>query len=130
MITIDREQYKLCLSHDPCEIFQYFNVDEMHGLNLNDCKNHHNTKENAYIAGWCNFIPKQSNDYHPDDPYFVYINLERCKDEKTTLLILFHEMMHLSLKMYKWNQEFEEEIISYAENETDHVFEIIKQYIK
>ena len=38
MKTIIRDKYDLLLSYDPCDIFTYYNIDEMHGLNLKDCK--------------------------------------------------------------------------------------------
>ena len=36
MVSIKRETYELLLSKNPCEIFDYFKVKEMHGLNITD----------------------------------------------------------------------------------------------
>lgn len=120
MITITREDYDLLLSTDPCEIFNYYNVDEMHGLNLEDCRKHPNTNEGSYICGWCNYIPNS-------DRCFVFINLTRCNSELDLSCNLFHELMHLSGRLFndKWDSH-EEEMITYAEKETREVFELTK----
>lgn len=44
------ESYDLILSHNPCDIFAYYNVEELHGLNLEDCKNYNNTSQDAATA--------------------------------------------------------------------------------
>ena len=38
IIKIERDNYTLLLSENPCQLFEYFNVDEMHGLSLTECK--------------------------------------------------------------------------------------------
>jgi len=127
MVTIFRMGYILLLSYNPCDVFYYFNVDEMHGLSLKECQEHVNTKDSAYIAGWSNFIPKESGEYNDDDARFVFINLSRCTDPVKTTGLIMHEMMHHSLWMNSYKAETrEEEIITWAEEETYEVYEIIK----
>jgi hypothetical protein len=112
--VVDREKYDLLLSYDPCDIFNYYNVDEMHGLNLHDCVNHNNTNQSAYIAGWCNLIPNS-------DRHYVFINLSRCNTDIETFGLIMHELMHLSFDLHT----DEEELITWAEKESYQVFEII-----
>lgn len=126
MIVVIRTSYMLLLSYSPCDIFTYFGVDEMHGLNIQDCREHKNTTESAYIAGWSNFVPKESGNYEDDDPRFVFINLSRCTDTVKTIGLIMHEMMHTSLALHNYNIHLEEDIITWAENETYEVYEIIK----
>ena len=104
MITIIRGTYILLLSYNPCEIFTYFNVEQMHGLNAIDCAAHKNTTESAYIAGWCNFIPKESGEYIDDDPRFVFINLSRCTDSVSTFGLIMHELIYILNKalLHTW----------------------------
>ena len=127
MITIIRGTYILLLSYNPCDIFTYFNVEQMHGLNAIDCAAHKNTTESAYIAGWCNFIPKESGEYIDDDPRFVFINLSRCTDSVSTFGLIMHELMHQSFALHKYDVNKEEEIITWAEEETYEVFKLIKK---
>lgn len=128
MIVKLMEGYILLMSYYPCEIFEYFNVQEMHGLNYKDCKAHVNTDKEAYIAGWCNYVPKDSQDYKHGDSLYVFINLSRCTDDVTTTLTLFHEFMHLSGRLFNDNWFYqEEEMISFAEKETAKVFDIVKK---
>ena len=118
--------YDLIVSDDPCYIFQHYGVSEMHGLNLKDCKAHVNTTEDAYIAGWCNYIPKPDKDYKTGDRMFVFINMSRCKTDYDLITTINHELMHLAVAYYDWNIEFEEEMITMAEEETKKVYQSIK----
>jgi hypothetical protein len=38
-------------------------------------------------------------------------------------------MMHQALELYNYNMVFEEELITWAENETKEVFKIINEYL-
>jgi hypothetical protein len=127
MNKIDRNTYTLLLSRNPCDLFTYFNVDEMHGLNALDCANHKNTTENSYIAGLSNFVPKQSGEYNSNDKRFVFINLSKCTDSISTFALIMHEMMHHSFFIHNYDIELEEEIITWAEEEAYEVYKIITQ---
>jgi hypothetical protein len=117
MVKIERDTYILLLSYNPCEIFEYFGVDEMHGLNIKDCQLHVNNTEQAYLAGWCNLIPNK-------DKHFVFINLSRCNTEIETFANLMHELMHLAFDHY----DDEEDIISWAELGALRVYPIVEEY--
>ena len=111
MNNIKFDKYDLLLSYDPCDIFTYYNIDEMHGLNLKDCKIYNNTTKDSYIAGWCNYIPNS-------DRHFVFINLSRCNNEIETYGLIMHELMHLSFDLHT----DEEELITWAENESYKIY--------
>lgn len=128
MKIIAKQGYTLILSHDPCDLFKFYNVKEMHGLSLKECQNHKNTSEGSYIAGLCNFIPKESGEYNPNDAYFVFINTMRCTDEFNSARLIMHEMMHMSLKLHGYDLTQEESIITWAEEETGEVYKHIKSY--
>jgi hypothetical protein len=119
MKVIIRDQYDLLLSFDCCEIFKHYDISEMHGLNLYDCVNHNNTTQSAYFAGWCNIIPNLKRNY-------VFINLSRCNTPIETFGLIMHELMHMSFDLHT----DEEELITWAENESYEVFEIIKKTLK
>ena len=122
MIEIQREHYTLLLSYNPCMIFWHLGEMELHGLNYKSCMLHQNTTENAYIAGLCNYYPDS-------DKFFVFINLSRCNNDLDTTLLICHEMIHAALIVYNWNLEHEEQIVTWAEEETKQVFYIIKQHL-
>ena len=127
MITIFRNGYVLLLSYNPCDIFDYYNVDEMHGLSYIECDAYANTKDSAYIAGWSNFVPKASGDYLNNDDRFVFINLSRCTDPVKTFGLIMHELMHHSFWRHSYMAEAkEEEIITWAEEEAYKVYDIVK----
>jgi hypothetical protein len=129
MITIFRNGYILLLSYNPCDVFDCFNVDEMHGLSKTECMAYHNTVDSAYIAGWCNFVPKESGEYGKDDKRYVFINLTRCKNDVATMGLIMHELMHQSFFLHDYNMDREEEIITWAEEETYEVYKIVKPFL-
>jgi hypothetical protein len=117
MIVIVRGAYILLLSYNPCDVFTYYEVEQMHGLSLTECMAYNNTSDDAYIAGWSNFVPNET------DKRFVFINLSRCGSDVETFGLIMHELMHQSFHMHI----DEEEIITWAEEESYEVFKIIKQ---
>jgi hypothetical protein len=114
MIVIERKNYDLLLSHNPCEIFTHYDIAEMHGLNFEDCMSHENTNQSAYFAGWCNLIPNSNRNY-------VFINLSRCNTDIETFGLIMHELMHMSFDLHT----DEEELITWAENESYEIYNII-----
>ena len=123
MMSYKRDGYELHLSYNPCEIFDYYNVTEMHGLNKVDCELYDNTAQDAYFAGWCNFIPGTTNK-------FVFINLTRCTDQIHTFGLIMHELMHQSIDRFEEDLFMEEEIITWAELEAYEVFKIVINNLK
>lgn len=123
MISFNRGDYDLLLSFDPCEVFRFYGVTNMHDLSVRECELCNNSRESAYIAGWCNLSPI-------DNRPFVFINLSRCTDVMRSTGLVMHEMSHLYWLMnYDNLQEKEEEIITNAELETYEVMEIINKII-
>ncbi len=114
------EHFDLLISSNPCDIFRYYNVTELHGLTIKDCESYKNTETDAYIAGFCNLSPEGKP--------FLFINLSRCTDDVHTFALIFHEAMHLSGILFDGDWENrEEEMITFAEEEAHNIFKIIKQ---
>lgn len=130
MLEIKTDKYDLLLSYNPCSIFEYYSIDSMHGLNLKDCQEYNNTPNDAYICGWCNYIPKSDNNYQHGDRMFVFINLSRCTKDYDLIATLYHELMHYSIAYYNWNLEFEEEIITLTDNQVKEAYMLINLYAK
>jgi len=128
MLVINRGPYDLLFSSYPCDIFVHYGVEEMHGLNLNDCRAHPNTSKDSYIAGWANHIPHEG-DYQVSDRMYVFINGNRCNSDLDLICNLYHELMHWAINHYDRNLEMEEEMITIAENETREIYHLIKHLI-
>ena len=116
--------FDLLMSYDPCEIFEYFDVEELHGLNFEECKEYDNTDEDAYIAGWCNISPD-------DEKPFVFVNITRCTNTMRTTGLIMHELSHLYWMLNSDNlEEMEEEIITNSEERTYEIMKLINQVKK
>ena len=108
------------------DIFDYFGVEELHGLNREDC---YDTPNDAYIAGLCNQFPgDKSSKSKPRQ--FLFINEIRIGRSYRDVLLIMHEAMHLSLEINGANLEdgdLEEKVITYAENTAVEICEYLKE---
>ena len=128
MKKFDMGDYILLAGNDATEIFDYYSVDEMHGLNRKDAQAEEvdKTKGNGvYIYGWTNYDPadKKLTAKAPYKP-FLFINLGTFKKysitEKATAVM--HETMHMAILLNNWKiTDKEEEVISYAEEQANKI---------
>lgn len=126
-------EYVLLIGNDATEIFDYYKVPEMHGLNRKDAQEEEvdKTKGNGvYIYGWTNYDPedKKLTAKAPHKP-FLFLNMGTFSrysvTEKATAIM--HETMHMSLILNKWEiKDKEEEVISFAEEEANKIIEKLK----
>jgi hypothetical protein len=119
--NIKTKQYKdyLLVIGKSSDIFDYFKVEELHGLKRSEC---YDTPDDAYIAGLCNQFP--------DDPskQFLFINEIRIGRSYKDVLLIMHEAMHLSLEVHGYNLQgdTEEVAITYGENVATEICEYLK----
>jgi len=92
-------------------IFDYYNVKQMHGLKYGD-----------KIYGWNNFAPDGTKPY-------IYINSDYIKGDYTDITLIQHEATHMGFKKYNWDADKEEEIITYGEEQTNIIYEDIKDIL-
>jgi hypothetical protein len=131
--SFDMGQYILVIGKDATDIFKFYNVDKMHGLNLKDAiaEEIDKTKGNGvYIYGLTNYDPEDKK-LIAKDPYkpFLFLNMGTFKrysaDEQKTAIM--HETMHMALLLYKWDAEKKsEEIITMAEDEANEIIRKLK----
>jgi hypothetical protein len=139
MKKIDMGKYLLLIGNDATEIFDYYKVPEMHGLNRADAQAEEvdmTTPKNGdqgngvYIYGLTNYDPADKK-LTAKDPYkpFLFINLGTFKKysvtEKATGIM--HETMHMSILLNNWDiKDKEEEVITFAEEEANKIIEKLK----
>jgi hypothetical protein len=130
MKKIDMGKYIVLIGDNATEIFDYYNVPEMHGLNRKDAQAEEvdKTKGNGvYIYGFTNYDPadKKLTAKAPNKP-FLFLNMGTFKKysptEKATAVM--HETMHMSILLNNWNiKDKEEEVIQFAEDEANKIIE-------
>jgi hypothetical protein len=133
MKKFDMGKYIVLIGNDATEIFDYYNVQEMHGLNRADAQAEEvdKTKGNGvYIYGFTNYDPadKKLTAKAPNKP-FLFLNMGTFKKynptEKATAVM--HETMHMSMLLNNWNiKDKEEEVIQFAEDEANKIIEKLK----
>jgi hypothetical protein len=129
----DMGKYLLIVGKDATDIFKYYNVKEMHGLNLKDAQAEEvdKTKGNGvYIYGLTNYDPadKKLTAKAPYKP-FVFLNMGTFRkyspSEQATAVM--HETMHISILLSNWNiKDKEEEAIGKAEEEANKIIAKLK----
>jgi hypothetical protein len=130
MKKFDMGKYILFASDNATEIFDYYKVDEMHGLNRKDAQAEEVDKtvgNGVYFYGWCNYDPADKK-LIAKDPYkpFLCINLGTFKRYNTTekATAVMHETMHMSILLNNWKiTDKEEEVITFAEDEANKIIE-------
>ena len=128
MKKFDMGKYVLLVGNDATEIFDYYKVPEMHGLNRADAQAEEvdKTKGNGvYIYGFTNYDPadKKLTAKAPYKP-FLFLNMGTFKKysptEKATAVM--HETMHMSILLNNWNiKDKEEEVITFADDEANKI---------
>ena len=115
MKKIDMGKYILLIGNDATEVFDYYNVEEMHGLSRADAQAEEvdmttpkdwDQGNGVYIYGLTNYHPADKK-LTAKDPYkpFLFINLGTFKKysvtEKATGVM--HETMHMSILLNNWD---------------------------
>ena len=126
-------KYILLIGNDATEVFDYYKVEEMHGLNRADAQAEEidmTVGNGVYIYGLTNYDPADKK-LTAKDPYkpFLFLNMGTFKNysitEKATAVM--HETMHMSILLNNWNiKDKEEEVITYAEDEANKIIEKLK----
>jgi hypothetical protein len=129
----DMGKYVLIIGKDATDIFKYYNVNQMHGLNIKDAQAEEvdKTKGNGvYMYGLTNYDPadKKLTAKAPYKP-FVFLNMGTFKryspSEQATAVM--HETMHMSILLSNWNiKDKEEEAIGKAEEEANKIIAKLK----
>ena len=115
----NNEDYEFLLGESALDLFYYFQVEELHGLNIHDCRKRIE-EGGTYIDGMCNYIPVM--DYTIDySKFFIFINLSSLDGSYKDITLVQHETTHGGFKMYDYNPNREEEIISWGEKLTNDV---------
>ena len=123
-------KYVLLAGNNAVEVFDYYDVDEMHWLNKKDAQAEEIDKtvgNGVYIYGWSNYdqSDKKLTAKAQLKP-FLFINLgtfsKYSLTEKCTAVM--HETMHMSILLNNWKIiDKEEEVISFAEDEANKIIE-------
>jgi hypothetical protein len=128
MKKFDMGKYILLIGNDATEIFDYYKVPEMHGLNRADAQAEEvdkTTGNGVYIYGLTNYDPADKK-LTGKDPYkpFLFLNMGTFKKYSTTekATAIMHETMHMSILLNNWKIiDKEEEAITFAEDEANKI---------
>ena len=113
----------LLIGESAISLFDYFGVDELHGLNRIDCIKR--IKEGGtYIDGMCNELPTDSS------KYYLFINESAyTNDLLIDFGLIFHECTHYYFrKYYDTLKENEEQLITESEKLAIEISKLCLKY--
>jgi hypothetical protein len=131
MKKVDMGKFMLLIGKDATEIFDYYSVDKMHGLNRKDAQAEEVDKSKGngvYIYGWTNYDPKDKK-LTAKTPYkpFLFLNKKHFKGNFKDITLVNHEAMHMAILLNNWDiKDREEEVISLAEEITNKIVPLLK----
>lgn len=105
-----RPNLSLLVGSDALSLFDYYGVDQLHGLSRKECIERI-SMGGEYIEGMCNLIPDSKNNF------YLFLNKKSfTEDLVSNYAIVFHEATHYYFEQY-WNdlQEMEETLITESE---------------
>ena len=122
IISKQYPEYTLIIGKNSEDIFNFFDVEELHGLYKKDC---YDNPTNAYIAGLCNVYPDDHN------KLFLFLNATRLGNGYKDVLLIMHESMHLSLEIHGTDLTYkgvdiEEIAITWAEENSDSIYQFLR----
>ena len=132
MKKIDMGKFVLLIGKDATEIFDYYGVDKMHGLNRKDAQEEEidKTRGNGiYIYGWTNYDPRDKK-LAAKAPYkpFLFLNKKHFKKNYTDITLVNHEAIHMAILLHNWDikdDDKEEDAISQAEEWTNKIVKLL-----
>jgi hypothetical protein len=111
-VKMIRPDLVLIVGSDATSLFDYFEVDSLHGLTRENCLNRIK-QGGTYIDGMCNEFPNGTN-----KTYYLFLNQTAFTlNPAQNYSLVFHESTHYAFRKY-WSelQDKEEELITEAEN--------------
>ena len=132
-MTIDNGKFLTIIGDVATDIFDFYGIEEMHGLNRTDAQAEEvdmTTGNGIYIQGWSNYDPNDT-DLTGQAPFlpFIFLNKRHFVNlkEYEKASAVMHETSHMAILLNDWNVEGkEEEIITQAEQYANRIMAIAK----
>jgi len=130
MKKVDMGKFVLLLGEPATEIFDYYGVKEMHGLNRKDAQAEEVDKtvgNGRYIIGWSNYDPRDKK-LTAKAPYkpFIFMNTKHFKGDSTDITSVMHETVHMAILLNKYDMDKEEDFLTQAEEYANKIVKILK----
>jgi hypothetical protein len=121
MEVIYYAQFVLLIGNNAVELFDYYSVQEMHGVSKIECINRI-AEGGTYIDGFANYDPKDTL-LNTDPLPFVFINRSALHGDYRDVTLINHEMIHMSLLIHSWDVDnHEEDVVTWAEEYTNAIY--------
>lgn len=115
MIEIITATYVLLLTSTPCDVFTFFNQEEISGFTHQECIAYETTDDSLSVGSWNANVPEHRDGY-PDR--FILINTSRLSsDSLENAGIIKNELMNQAFWLYNFDESKIDEMNSWVESE-------------
>ena len=124
MIEIITATYVLLLANNPCDVFTFFNQEEISGFTHQECIAYETNEDSLSVGSWNANVPVHKDGY-PDR--FVLINLSRLSnDSLENANIIKGELINQAFWLYNFDESKLNEMYLWVESEYQNVLKEIK----
>jgi len=125
MIEIITATYVLLLTSSPCDVFTFFNQEEISGFTHQECIAYETNADSLSVGSWNANVPEHRDGY-PDR--FVLINLSRLSnDSLENADMIKNELMNQAFWLYNFDESRINEMDLWIDSEYQNVLkEILK----
>jgi hypothetical protein len=130
MITITNDKFITIVGDVATDIFDYYGVAEMHGLNRADAQAQEvdmTTGNGVYIYGFTNYDPRDI-ELKAESPLlpFLFLNSKHFTKTYFDATLIMHETSHMVILLNDWNiKDKEEAAITQSEIYANRIIEIL-----
>lgn len=119
----DRGSYQLLIGDKSIDLFDYFRVNELHGLTREAAEVFPDSDGSAYIYGMANYHPLDKNLTLTYKPY-LFLNKMRLNGTYKDVTGMLHEYLHIAKLLAKQITDSNEEtVVSWIEKEMNWVID-------
>lgn len=124
MIKIITATYVLLLTNNPCDVFTFFNQEEISGFTKQECDAYELSSDSLSMASWNANTPETSTEY---PGRFVLINLSMLSNDSIeNANIIKHELMNQAYWIYNFDESKINEMSSWTESEYKNIYNEIR----
>ena len=134
MKTIKNDKFITIIGDVATDIFDFYGVAEMHGLNRKDAQIEEVDKtrgNGVYIYGFTNYDPRDI-DLKAKAPYlpFIFLNTKHFTGTYKDATLIMHETMHISILLNNWDvKDKEEKVITEAETYANDIIKALSDKV-
>jgi len=128
MIKIITATYILLLANNPCDVFTFFNQEEISGFTHQECIAYETNEDSLSVGSWNANVPDPQSG---EPTRFVLINLSALsEDSLDNSEIIKNELRNQSYWIHKFDESKMQEIEEWVDSEYQSIYKSIANELR